>query len=60
MYRVVGELSAFYVDNEEKAKKYAKEGYDVFQVIKLKLNDNDEFETDEPNAASAATGGING
>lgn len=60
MYRVVSDFTAFYVDGEEKAKRYAQNGYDVYKVIKLMLDENDEFVSDEPNTSTNTAGENNG
>lgn len=44
MYQVFKDAMTFYVNDEEKAKRYAEDGYDVFQVDKLRVNDQGKFE----------------
>ena len=44
MYQVVKDGIAFHVADEEKAKRYSSEGYTVFEVSEVFVNDDGEFE----------------
>lgn len=44
MYQVNKDNVLFYVNEETKAKRYAMDGYDVFKVNRLIINDDGELE----------------
>ena len=44
MYQVNKDNILFYVNQEDKAKRYAMDGYDVFKVNRLIINDDGELE----------------
>ena len=44
MYQVNKDNVLFYVNEEDKAKRYAMDGYDVFKVNRLIINDDGELE----------------
>ena len=48
IYQVVKDNMVFYVQTEEKALQYLKDGYTVYRQIKLKIGDNGKLEEDLP------------
>lgn len=56
MYQVLKDGMTFFVTEEEKAKRYAEEGYDIFSVDKLRVNEEGEFEKDENVTEAKGTG----
>lgn len=44
MYQVSKDNMLFYVNEEDKAKRYALDGYDVFKVNRLVINEDGDFE----------------
>lgn len=56
MYQVIKDGIAFYVQDEEKALKYVKEGYDVFRQVQLKIDTNGNLIEDIPKTSVTGTG----
>lgn len=56
MYQVLKEGMTFFVNEEEKAKRYAEDGCDVFSVDKLRINEEGELEKDEHDLEVSGTG----
>lgn len=56
MYQIIKDGLSFYVNDEEKARGYADDGYEVYQVDRLRINSNGKFEVDEPAPPATGTG----
>ena len=56
IYQVVRDGIAFYVQDEEKALNYVKEGYDVFRQTQLKIDNTGNLIEDTPKTSVTGTG----
>lgn len=48
MYEIRKDGLAFHVNEEERAMQYADDGYEVYRIDRMRVNDNGELEVDEP------------
>lgn len=46
MYQIIKDGLSFYVNDEEKARGYADNGYEVYKVDRLRVNSDGDLEID--------------
>lgn len=46
MFQIIKDGLSFYVNDEEKAREYADDGYEVYKVDRLRINSDGELEVD--------------
>lgn len=47
MYRVIKDNIAFHVDDDEQVKQYLQDGYEVYTMDKVTIDENGDIKIDE-------------